>query len=153
MQAADVKSELGAGLLSARLKLDQCYSEACANMERNGWRGASQVVMDIEAARQSVREAISAKTRFKYTIGRYLDWVIVGGESGADRRECEVGWITAVVDQCRESKTPIFVKQDSGPKSGMQGRIPNDYWVHEFPISQPHRTQTLENSISSSRRF
>lgn len=60
MQAADVKSELGAGLLSARLKLDQCYSEARANMERNGWRGASQVVMDIEAARESVREAISA---------------------------------------------------------------------------------------------
>lgn len=99
------------------------------------------------------REFLIDKTRFKYTIGRYLDWVIVGGESGADRRECEVGWITAVVDQCREAKVPVFVKQDSGAKSGMQGRIPNDYWVHEFPISQPHRTQTLENSISSSRRF
>jgi protein gp37 len=63
-----------------------------------------------------------------------IDWVIVGGESGSDR-DCQLRWITDLVDQCRTSLVPIFVKQDSGPKSGMQGRIPDSYWVHEFPVA------------------
>jgi len=81
------------------------------------------------------KEFLIDKTRFRYTIGNYLDWVIVGGESGpADkRRECDPAWICNVVDQCRESRTPVFVKQDSGAKPGQQGRIPNEYWIHEFP--------------------
>jgi len=39
-----------------------------------------------------------------------LDWVIVGGESGAGARPCEVGWIRSVVAQCRAA-VPVFVKQ------------------------------------------
>lgn len=27
----------------------------------------------------------------------------------------------------------MFVKQDSGPKPGQRGRIPDDLWVREFP--------------------
>jgi len=67
--------------------------------------------------------------------GEWLDWVIVGGESGSekDRRECDPAWICSIVDQCRRAKTPVFVKQDSGAKPGQQGRIPNSHWVHEFP--------------------
>lgn len=61
-----------------------------------------------------------------------IGWVIVGGESGSDRT-CNVEWITEVVDQCREARVPVFVKQDSGPKPGQQGRIPNSHWIHEFP--------------------
>jgi protein gp37 len=61
-----------------------------------------------------------------------IHWVIVGGESGSDR-ECRVEWITDIVDQCRKVKVPVFVKQDSGATSGQQGRIPNEYWIHEFP--------------------
>ena len=59
-------------------------------------------------------------------------WGIVGGESGSDR-PCEVEWITEIVDQFRVCDVPIFVKQDSGAKPGQQGRIPDRYWVHEFP--------------------
>lgn len=61
-----------------------------------------------------------------------ISWVIVGGESGSDRN-CEVEWICDVVDQCRAAKVPVFVKQDSGAKPGQQGRIPEEYWIHEFP--------------------
>ncbi len=43
--------------------------------------------------------------------GRYLHWVIVGGESGPRARACEVGWIRGVVRQCRAAKCPVFVKQ------------------------------------------
>jgi protein gp37 len=45
------------------------------------------------------------------TIGTYLDWVIVGGESGPKARPCDVAWIRRVVEQCRETKTACFVKQ------------------------------------------
>jgi protein gp37 len=66
---------------------------------------------------------------------RFLDWVIVGGESGADgiRRDCDPRWICDIVDQCRVAKTPVFVKQDSGSKPGLQRRIPDSHWVQEFP--------------------
>ena len=40
-----------------------------------------------------------------------LDWVIVGGESGPGARPCDVGWIHALVHQCREAGVPAFVKQ------------------------------------------
>jgi protein gp37 len=64
-----------------------------------------------------------------------FSWGIVGGESGSDR-PCEVDWITEIVDQFQFHDVPVFVKQDSGQKSGMQGRIPDSHWIHEFPVSQ-----------------
>lgn len=45
------------------------------------------------------------------TIGTYLDWVIVGGESGPGARPFDVSWARVVVEQCRRSLTPVFVKQ------------------------------------------
>lgn len=53
----------------------------------------------------------------KSVIGsKTLDWVIVGGESGNDNglwryRECKLEWIEKIVNQCKESNTPVFVKQ------------------------------------------
>lgn len=51
-----------------------------------------------------------------------LDWCIVGGESGNGSRpkdpsvkygyrECELEWISSIVDQCKEADVKIFVKQ------------------------------------------
>jgi protein gp37 len=40
-----------------------------------------------------------------------IDWVIVGGESGAHARPCDVGWIRSVVSQCNDAHVPCFVKQ------------------------------------------
>lgn len=64
---------------------------------------------------------------------RPLDWVIVGGESGPKHRPMELGWLESVVRQCREARVPVFVKQDSGIRSGKQGRIPNELWMQQFP--------------------
>lgn len=65
---------------------------------------------------------------------RSIDWVIVGGESGPKARPCNVEWIRDIVRQCREAGVPCFVKQDSGPRSGMQGRLDAETWaVKEFP--------------------
>jgi protein gp37 len=62
-----------------------------------------------------------------------IGWVIVGGESGPGARPCNVEWIRSIVRQCREAGVSCFVKQDSGPRPGMQGRIPDDLWIKEFP--------------------
>lgn len=41
----------------------------------------------------------------------WIDWVIVGGESGPNARVCDVTWIRSVVKQCKEANVPVFVKQ------------------------------------------
>lgn len=62
-----------------------------------------------------------------------VQWVIIGGESGATRRECEVEWIASIVEQCRAAGVTPFVKQDSGRLPGKQGRIPLPLYVQEMP--------------------
>jgi len=41
----------------------------------------------------------------------FLEWVIVGGESGPKARPCDVGWIRSIVEDCRKAKVACFVKQ------------------------------------------
>lgn len=62
-----------------------------------------------------------------------LNWIIVGGESGAHARTLEIGWVHQVVKSCQASKMACFVKQDSGPRPGEQGRIPDNLWIKEWP--------------------
>ena len=55
------------------------------------------------ALRGTYRKGLDAPSR--------LDWVIVGGESGAGARPCRVDWIRSIVRQCRSADVPVFVKQ------------------------------------------
>jgi protein gp37 len=64
-----------------------------------------------------------------------IGWVICGGESGPGHRPMEPGWAESVVSQCRDAGVPVWTKQDSGPRSGQQGRIPDEFWLHEFPAA------------------
>lgn len=58
-----------------------------------------------------------------------LHWIIAGGESGPGYRPAEVFWFSALADQCAAANVPFFMKQDSGHRSGQQGRIPDDLWA------------------------
>ncbi len=40
-----------------------------------------------------------------------IDWVIVGGESGANARACNVAWVQRIVKQCKGVGVSVFVKQ------------------------------------------
>jgi protein gp37 len=62
-----------------------------------------------------------------------LDWLIIGGESGPGARPMDLAWLSPAISQCREAGVPVFVKQDSGPRPGKQGRIPDDLWIKKFP--------------------
>lgn len=48
---------------------------------------------------------------FSWLKNRGIDWVIVGCESGAGKRECKVEWIDDIVEQCQSLNIPVFVKQ------------------------------------------
>lgn len=71
---------------------------------------------------------------------RFIDWVIVGGESGQNARECKVEWIRSIVYQCKESGVPVFVKQlgskSNHPclgKGAILSEFPKSLQIREFP--------------------
>lgn len=42
---------------------------------------------------------------------RFVDWVVVGGESGPGARPCDIAWIRVVIEHCKAATVPVFVKQ------------------------------------------
>lgn len=72
-----------------------------------------------------------------------LDWLVVGGESGASARPCEMGWIENIVEQCRNAGVPVFVKQlgtvlaktqqGADKKGGNIECFPDHLQVREYP--------------------
>lgn len=114
---------------------------------RNVWLGTSvedeRVLERVDALR-----ATPARVRFlscEPLIGpltkldlRGIHWVIVGGESGRQRRPVDAGWVREIRDLCASSGVAFFFKQWGGvtPKAGgrdLDGRTWNDY--PEVPIS------------------
>lgn len=51
-----------------------------------------------------------------------IDWVIVGGESGAGARPMQRDWVTDVRDQCVRAEVPFFFKQWGGVHKKRAGR-------------------------------
>ncbi len=49
-----------------------------------------------------------------------IDWVIVGGESGAGARPMDLAWAHDLVERCEATGVPVFVKQlgSAPPKAG-----------------------------------
>lgn len=75
-------------------------------------------------------------------FGAWLDplnggvgWVVVGCESGTQRRPSAIEWVRSVVVQCREAGVPCFVKQVSldGRVSHDPAEWPEDLRVREMP--------------------
>ena len=64
-----------------------------------------------------------------------LDWVIVGAESGPDRRKCKIEWVRQIVSQCRNVGVPVFVKQlhINGKLSADPEEWPEDLRIQEVP--------------------
>lgn len=49
--------------------------------------------------------------------GQSFEWVVVGCESGPNRRPCKLEWVESIVEECRAADVPVFVKQlDIGGK-------------------------------------
>jgi protein gp37 len=62
-----------------------------------------------------------------------LDWVIVGGESGASARPMHGGWVREVRDQCTAVGVPFFFKQWGGVNKKRTGRLLDGRTWDEMP--------------------
>ena len=65
----------------------------------------------------------------------FIDWVIVGGESGPLCRDMKEEWATDIRDQCIAEGVPFFFKQWSGikPKNDPRGNLLDGFRWQETP--------------------
>ncbi len=64
------------------------------------------------------------------TVLRKLDWVIIGAESGPNRRPCSLEWVSRLGILCNCAGVPVFVKQID--INGKLVKMPAN-WPQEFP--------------------
>ncbi len=72
------------------------------------------------------REAMAVTSDIGDDFTNVVDWVVVGAESGPNRRKCELKWVELVVGQCLHYKIPVFVKQ-----LDLNGKLEKD--INKFP--------------------
>jgi protein gp37 len=76
----------------------------------------------------------------------HVDWVIVGGESGAGARPFNPTWAKTIIGQCRAAKVPVFMKQlganvldfagaITDRKGGDPSEWPEELCVQQFPTT------------------
>lgn len=56
-------------------------------------------------------QRITPKPLDGWNFEQRLEWVIVGGESGAGARPCDTKWVSDIVEQCQRENVAVFVKQ------------------------------------------
>lgn len=65
----------------------------------------------------------------QYDGMRRLDGIVIGGESGPGHREMPLESALTLAREAKEAGVAVYFKQDSGPRPGMQGRVPDDVWA------------------------
>ena len=60
------------------------------------------------------------------SLRKWFQWVVVGAESGPNRRPCNLAWVREIVMECRACGVPVFVKQ-----LDIDGRLVKD--INQFP--------------------
>jgi protein gp37 len=72
----------------------------------------------------------------------FLDWVVVGGESGHDARPMDAGWARSLRDQCTAAGVPFFFKQLGSRLArdlGVPGKgedfehLPAEFQIRQYP--------------------
>lgn len=76
-----------------------------------------------------------------------IDWVIVGGESGAGARPIEADWVRDIRDQCLDQGVAFFFKQWGGVQKKRTGRVLDGRTWDQYPVVlAPNR---IDSSIKS----
>jgi protein gp37 len=74
----------------------------------------------------------------------FINWVIIGGESGPKSRVTDLEWMRSLIRQCDDADVPVFVKQlgsvlgremGAGSKGGDRDAWPDDVSRRLFPFS------------------
>ena len=81
-----------------------------------------------------------------------IDWVIVGGESGASAHPVEGAWVRSIRDQCDAANVPFFFKQWGGQNKKKAGRLLDGRTYDAMPAPStapmPSRTERLRLAAS-----
>jgi len=80
---------------------------------------------------------------------RGIDWMIVGGESGAGARPMKKEWVLPLRDQCKRSRVPFFFKQWGGVRKKKAGRRLDGKTYDEFPSRVRHPIMSAEDCKST----
>lgn len=65
---------------------------------------------------------------------KYIDWLIVGAESGPNARLCELEWVEQAIEQAGAANVPVFVKQLDKRHGGKNpDKWPARVRVQEYP--------------------
>lgn len=64
----------------------------------------------------------------------YIDWVIVGGESGPKARPMKEEWVHDLKDQCKKAGVAFFFKQWGGKRKSKTGRMLDGRTYDEMPV-------------------
>lgn len=91
--------------------------------------------------------------------GTYLDWVIVGGESGPHARPMHFDWVRSLRDQCAAARVPFLFKQwgEWAVASAENGHYDSDmarnsaYWVDQHGRRHKPSSLGLDNPIAMFR--
>jgi len=68
-----------------------------------------------------------------------IDWVIVGGESGANPRPMQPEWATDIRDQCEKHDVAFFFKQWGGRNKKAAGRELEGVFYDTLPKPKKRR--------------
>jgi len=81
-----------------------------------------------------------------------IDWVIVGGESGAGARPLREEWVRSLRDQCHAAGVSFFFKQWGGTRKKLAGRVLDGRTYDEFPArtsATPPNAQERQRRVSA----
>ncbi len=84
---------------------------------------------------------------------RGIDWMIVGGESGAGARPMKEEWVLPLRDQCRDCRIPFFFKQWGGVRKAAAGRRLEGKTHDEFPKRVRNPVMPLSECASAAREI
>jgi protein gp37 len=125
--------------------LDSVLGQAAA--KRHIWWGVSVEnksyglprVRDLQHSRAAVR-FLSVEPLLE-DLGQFdltgIQWVIVGGESGAGARPMRREWVLSIRRQCRKRGIPFFFKQWGGVRKSFSGRLLDGRTYDEMPRLAP----------------
>lgn len=77
-----------------------------------------------------------------------IDWVIVGGESGAGARPMKKEWVVSMRNQCRKGGVAFFFKQWGGVRKSVTGRKLDGRTYDEFPERVQHAVLPAHECVS-----
>jgi protein gp37 len=84
---------------------------------------------------------------------RGINWVIVGGESGAGARSMQKEWVETIRGSCRDAQAHFFFKQWGGVQKGKHGRMLDGRTYDEMPALSTNQFPTRAVRLDVTREI